>query len=225
MPRLHPAREASFHVLDEAGRALAVADDDLEGLLPGVVAAHARGRGEPVDDERARRLVLRSHATALTTQLLAARRPLEGRYFTIVRCFRRPRQVDATHTADFFMIDCLAVGEELGFGHLLGLMRTCMEALTGDGEARFVPGYEPFVEPSVYLVKRGVDSRDFAGGGILRPEVTGPLGVDVPVLAFWLGLNRIAMELLGLTDVRHLYPASLGTLRALPSPIPSAGVR
>jgi phenylalanyl-tRNA synthetase alpha chain len=54
------------------------------------------------------------------------------------------------------------------------------------------------------------------GAGIFRPEVTEPLGVDVPVLAWGLGLERLAMVVLGLDDIRDLYMSDVEWLREEP---------
>jgi len=51
------------------------------------------------------------------------------------------------------------------------------------------------------------------GMGIFRPEVTIPLGIKNPVLAWGGGIERIAMLKYGLDDVRELYNNNLGWLR------------
>jgi len=57
---------------------------------------------------------------------------------------------------------------------------------------------------------------ELGGSGIFRPEVTEPIGVKNPVLAWGLGLERLAMLKLGLTDIRDLYISDLGWLRKNP---------
>jgi len=52
--------------------------------------------------------------------------------------------------------------------------------------------------------------------GIFRPEVTQPLGIGNPVLAWGVGIERIAMMRFGLGDVRDLYDNNLRWLRSLP---------
>src|SRR5208283_389619 len=46
-------------------------------------------------------------------------------------------------------------------------------------------------------------------GGVLRPEVLGPLGVEVPVLAWGIGVMRLAMVALGCNDIRELFQEDL----------------
>jgi len=70
------------------------------------------------------------------------------------------------------------------------------------------------VEPEVYFEPKKA-WLELGGAGIFRPEVTQPLGVDCPVLAWGLGLERLAMLKLGLDDIRHFYYRNdLGMLRS-----------
>jgi phenylalanyl-tRNA synthetase alpha chain len=55
---------------------------------------------------------------------------------------------------------------------------------------------------------------ELGGAGLFRPEVTRPLGVKVPVIAWGLGLDRMAMTALGLSDIRDLFTPDLEQLRA-----------
>jgi phenylalanyl-tRNA synthetase alpha chain len=57
---------------------------------------------------------------------------------------------------------------------------------------------------------------EMGGMGIFRPEVTQPLGIRNPVLAWGVGIERIAMLRFGLDDVRDLYNNSLSWLRSVP---------
>ena len=55
------------------------------------------------------------------------------------------------------------------------------------------------------------------GAGIFREEVTVPLGINYPVLAWGLGVSRIAMLRLGLKDLRYLHRSDVAFLRETPS--------
>ena len=55
---------------------------------------------------------------------------------------------------------------------------------------------------------------ELGGAGLLRPEVTQPLGVDVPVIAWGLGLDRMAMVALEIHDIRNLFSADLEMIRS-----------
>jgi len=54
---------------------------------------------------------------------------------------------------------------------------------------------------------------DLFGMGIFRPEVTNPLGITKPVLAWGGGIERIAMLTFGLDDVSEFYNNNLSWLR------------
>jgi len=55
---------------------------------------------------------------------------------------------------------------------------------------------------------------ELGGSGIFRPEVTEPLGIDVPVIAWGLGIDRMAMMALDIHDIRDLFSADLSFIRA-----------
>jgi phenylalanyl-tRNA synthetase alpha chain len=57
---------------------------------------------------------------------------------------------------------------------------------------------------------------ELGGSGIFRPEVTEPLGISSPVLAWGLGLERLAMLIFDLTDIRELYQSDFAFLRNQP---------
>jgi phenylalanyl-tRNA synthetase alpha chain len=81
---------------------------------------------------------------------------------------------------------------------------------------QFRPAFFPYTEPSVeifvYLESRR-DWVEMGGAGVFRPEVTEPLGCRVPVLAWGLGLERLAMFRYGLSDIRELYVSDLQWLK------------
>ena len=55
---------------------------------------------------------------------------------------------------------------------------------------------------------------ELGGSGIFRPEVTEPLGITVPVLAWGLGIDRMALTSMGLRDIRDLFTNSLEDVRS-----------
>ena len=54
---------------------------------------------------------------------------------------------------------------------------------------------------------------EFAGAGIFRPEITESLGIKGPVLAWGMGVDRLAMFKLGIKDIRLLFSDDLTWLR------------
>lgn len=173
----------------------------------------SRGWGYKFDHEFTRRQVLRSQGTVLSAhQLTKAKVP--GKYFGIVRCFRYD-QVDATHGADFYQTEGIVLGKDVNLRNLLGLLKMFAEEIAGAEEVKYVPGYFPFTEPSIEVhIKHPVLGWfELGGAGIFRPEVTKSLGVDCPVLAWGLGIDRMALMHLGLNDLRELFTPNIDAVR------------
>ncbi len=218
MPQFHPARAIhDVYFVKEPSHARAIP----EPFLSEVAAAHERGGktqsvgwGYDYDRERARRLVLRSQGTAVSARTLAAGPKVPGKYFSIARCFRYD-QVDATHATDFFQVEGIVLGLDINFRTLLGLLELFAREVAQAKEIRFLPAYFPFTEPSVELHVRHprLGWMELGGAGLFRPEVTRPLGVEVPVIAWGLGLDRMAMVALGIHDIRDLFTADLELIR------------
>ncbi len=102
------------------------------------------------------------------------------------------------------------------FRQLIGILKEFYGQL-GFTRLRFRPGYFPYTEPSMEVeVQWRGKWMELGGSGIFRPEVTEPLGIKEPVLAWGLGLERIAIMYLGLNDIRELYFSDLDWLRKLP---------
>lgn len=165
--------------------------------------------------KEAGRLILRSHTTCLSARTLL-RRDLEipGMYFSIGRCYR-PEVLDKTHLTEFNQVEGIVVAKDLTLRDLLGVLEKFAIDVAGADEAKFVPDYFPFTEPSVELraYKKGYGWIEFGGSGIFRPEVTLPLGIEVPVLAWGLGIDRLFMMKAGIDDVRQIFSLDLDWLR------------
>jgi phenylalanyl-tRNA synthetase alpha chain len=173
----------------------------------------SRGWGYSFDHEFTRRQVLRSQGTVLSAhQLTKAKIP--GKYFGVARCFRYD-QVDATHGADFYQTEGIVLGKDVNLKTLLGLLKMFAEEIAGAEEVKYVPGYFPFTEPSIEVhIKHPVLGWfELGGSGIFRPEVTKALGIDVPVLAWGLGIDRMALMHLGLNDLRELFTPDIESVR------------
>ena len=219
MPQFHAARdEHDVYFIKEPRHASHLAEPYLER----VAATHAdgwqtgsRGWGYRFDPEFARRTILRSHGTVVSAKTLT-RAKVPGKYFGIMRCFR-PDDVDASHLADFYQTEGIVLGEHVNLKTLLGLLKLFAEEVAGadSADVRYEPAYFPFTEPSVEVFIRHptVGWIELGGSGIFRPEVTRPLGVDVPVLAWGLGIDRMAMMSLGIDDIRDLFSPDLDQVR------------
>ena len=165
--------------------------------------------------QRAQRLVLRSQGTAVSAHTLASKPKIPGKYFSIARCFRYDK-VDATHAPDFYQVEGIVLGEDIHFRTLLGLLKLFGVEMAKAQEMKFLPAYFPYTEPSVELHAKHshLGWMELGGAGLFRPEVTLPLGVSVPVIAWGLGLDRMAMMALGINDIRDLFSVDLDFVRA-----------
>ena len=214
MPQFHPARDIhDVYFVAEPVYGAPI----QEPYLSQVAAAHegkttygTRGWGYVFDRERARRLILRSQGTALSARQLTARPNIPGKYFSMARCFRYDT-VDATHAPDFIQIEGIVLGQDISMRHLLGMLMVFAKELAQAKEVRAVPDYFPFTEPSVEMrmLHPVLGWVELGGAGLFRPEVTRPLGIDVPVIAWGLGIDRMALVALGKNDIRHLFSNSL----------------
>jgi phenylalanyl-tRNA synthetase alpha chain len=191
-----------------------------EPFLSRVAAAHEDGGGSGsrgwqyhFDRDFTRRLILRSQGTVLSAhQLTQAKVP--GKYFGIVRCFRYDK-VDATHLSDFYQTEGIVLGDEVNLRTLLGFLEMFAKEIAGATEVKYVPGYFPFTEPSIEVhIKHPVLGWfELGGSGIFRPEMTKALGVNAPVLAWGIGIDRMALMNLGLNDLRELFSNDIEQVR------------
>ncbi len=153
----------------------------------------------------AKKPVLRTHTTAVTARALARIKP-PAKVFCIGRTFRN-ETVDFKHLPEFTQIDGIVADENVSFKDLLGYLKEFYSRL-GFEKIRFRPAYFPYtemsVEPEIYLEEKN-EWLEMGGAGIFRQEVTEPLGINVPVLAWGLSLERPIMLKLGLDDIRNFY--------------------
>jgi phenylalanyl-tRNA synthetase alpha chain len=191
-----------------------------EPYLSNVKAVHenggksgSRGWNYQFDNEFTRRLILRSQGTVLSAhQLHKAKIP--GKYFGIARCFRYDK-VDATHLSDFYQTEGIVLGNDVNLKTLLGFLEMFAKEIAGATEVKYVPGYFPFTEPSieVHIKHPKLGWFELGGSGIFRPEVTKAMGIDVPVLAWGIGIDRMALMALGLNDLRELFSEDIERVR------------
>ncbi|MEM3627160.1 MAG: phenylalanine--tRNA ligase subunit alpha [Candidatus Bathyarchaeia archaeon] len=220
MPQDHPAREI-FGIYFVKSPRYGMLDDYKDNLL-NVKRTHENGwrTGSTgwkytYSTREAARLILRGHGTCQSVRtLLSKDLEIPGRYFSIVRCYR-PEVVDKTHLTEFNQVEGIVVDKDLTLRDLLGVLEKFAIEIAGADEVKFKPDYFPFTEPSVELsaYKKGYGWIEFGGSGIFRPEVTLPLGVDVPVIAWGLGVDRLFMMKAGIDDIRYIFSQDLDWIR------------
>jgi phenylalanyl-tRNA synthetase alpha chain len=116
---------------------------------------------------------------------------------------------------EFQQMEGVMVGEKLNLRNLIYVISKFYSKL-GFNEIKFWPTFFPYTEPSLQtmvFVKETGRWMELGGMGVFRPEVTLPLGVKNPVLAWGLGLDRLVMLRYEVTDIRQLFGANIGWLR------------
>nr|MBA3272254.1 phenylalanine--tRNA ligase subunit alpha [Chthoniobacterales bacterium] len=139
-------------------------------------------------------------------------------------------EVDATHSAQFHQIEGLYVDDNVTVGDLKGTLEFFLRELLGaDAEIRFRPHFFPFTEPSFEVdvkskaLKGGEKWLELAGCGMVHPavfeEVNHSRGDEAydpekySGFAFGLGMDRLAMILFDIPDIRLFAQNDLRFLR------------
>ena len=131
------------------------------------------------------------------------------------RCFRRDT-TDATNSASFTQVEGLYVDKGVTVRDLKAILDFLMKSLLGpDAKTRFRPHFFPYTEPSfemdassAHLAKVGKEWVELGGCGMVDPNVFEAVGYDPSVYsgyAFGFGIERIAMIMYGIDDIRYFY--------------------
>jgi phenylalanyl-tRNA synthetase alpha chain len=172
--------------------------------------------------------LLRTHTSTVQIRTMESMRP-PVRVVCPGRVFRH-EQLDATHSAVFHQVEGLVVDENIGFADLKGHLQTFLEKLLGSStRTRFRPSFFPFTEPSTEVdVKclfcpgtgcpacKHTGWMEILGAGIVHPNVLKAVGYDPEKwsgFAFGIGVERVAMLLHGVRDLRDFYSNDLRFLR------------
>lgn len=215
IPQDHPARELqdTFFMKNPEKSRLSSKEDEIAER---VKQTHedgwdtgSTGWQYQWEREETEKNVLRTHTTSVSAKKLSElnKEDLPKKYFTVSRAFRN-ETVDRTHLAEFYQTDGIVVGEDLNFKNLKGYISEFFEKM-GYEEFRLIPSYYPYTEMSVEVQVWSEEDQEWmgmGGAGMFRPEVTKPLlGFEARVLAWGLGIPRIAMKAAGIKDIRELY--------------------
>ena len=233
VPQQHPARDLqdTFYISDpveadlprpEGEEGEPSSSDSSKSTAPShsqylknVHAVHEHGAFSsvgyhyPFSIPTTRRLLLRTHTTAVSTSMLYAlsQNPRPARYFSIDRVFRN-ESVDATHLAEFHQVEGVIADYGLTLGGLIGFMEVFFSKM-GIRNLRFKPAYNPYTEPSLEIfsyhpgLKKTVE---IGNSGMFRPEMLEPMGLpkDMRVFGWGLSLERPTMIKYGVSNIREL---------------------
>lgn len=175
-------------------------------------------------------LLLRTHTSPVQIREMEATSP-PIRIIAPGRVFRNETP-DASHAAEFYQLEGLAVGPDIRFGELKGVLTSFLHELFGPGcGVRFRAGFFPFTEPSTEVdiecvvcsgegcpVCKRTGWVELLGAGMVDPRVFRAVGYDpdeVTGYAFGLGVDRICMMLAGMNDIRLLLDNDVRFLRTV----------
>ena len=134
----------------------------------------------------------------------------------------RSDEVDATHSPIFHQLEGLVIDKGITMCDLKGALAVFAKELFGeDTKVRFRPHHFPFTEPSAEMdvtcfacggkgcrVCKGEGYIELLGCGMVHPKVLKMSGIDPEEysgFAFGMGLERVAMQRYGITDLRLLF--------------------
>ena len=215
-PQDHPAREMqdTFYISAQTQPPISASKDQISKIS----RVHKERWNRQWNVQEAQRLVLRTHTTPVTVQHLAKVKSSDvGRFFSVGRVFRNEK-VSYKHLVEFHQVEGVSTSEEASIRDVMGLQKE-FYAKMGIKRIKFWPTFFPYTEPSLQSMVYNEKLEKWVelfGMGIFRPEVTKPLGIKNPVLAWGGGIERIAMLRFGLDDVRELYGNKLAWLRSVP---------
>jgi len=166
--------------------------------------------------------LLRTHTSSVQIRTMLKGAP-PIRIVSPGRVYRRDTS-DATHSANFHQLECLYVDKKVTVRDLKALLDYIFTSLLGkDTKTRFRPHYFSYTEPSFevdltahHLPKVKKEWIEIGGCGMVDPTVFEAVGYDPEVwtgYAFGMGLERLAMLLYGIDDIRYFYQNDLRFLK------------
>ena len=178
----------------------------------------------PVPDGGRAATLLRTHTSGMQIRYMEQHEP-PVRIIAPGRVYRRDN-FDATHTPMFTQVEGLVVDEGISLGDLKGTLNAFAEEFFDAQVAtRFRPSFFPYTEPSAELDVecQGCGGRggnlckytgwiEILGCGMVHPAVFEAVGYDstrVTGFAFGMGIERLALRLYGVDDIRMFYENDL----------------
>ena len=170
-------------------------------------------------------MLLRTHTSPVQIRTMLSSKP-PIRMICPGAVFRR--DFDITHTPMFHQVEGLVVDKsgEVSFANLKFILEDFLKHMFGDVTVRFRPSFFPFTEPSAEvdiscIFCKGEGCRvcshtgwlEVLGCGVVDPNVFKAVGYkDVSGYAFGLGVERFAMLLHRVPDLRSLFEGDLRLL-------------
>jgi len=172
--------------------------------------------------------LLRTHTSPVQIRTMLSQKP-PIRMISPGAVFRR--DYDLTHTPMFHQVEGLVVDkkEKVSFANLKFILESFLVHMFGDVKVRFRPSFFPFTEPSAEvdiscIFCKGEGCRvcsytgwlEVLGCGVVDPNVFKAVGYnDVSGYAFGLGVERFAMLLNKINDLRIMYEGDIRLMEQL----------
>jgi phenylalanyl-tRNA synthetase alpha chain len=196
----------------------------------GASAPHGSLASDAAAPDQRPATLLRTHTSAMQIRYMEQHAP-PVRVIAPGRVYRRDN-LDFTHTPMFQQVEGLVVGERVTMAELKGSIIGCLRELFGaETGVVFRPSFFPYTEPSadVFITCRACGGSgcpvckrtgwlEVLGCGMVHPAVFEAVGYDPRVtgFAFGIGIERIAMLMLGVDDIRQFYENDLRFLEQFP---------
>lgn len=173
--------------------------------------------------------LMRTHTSPVQVRTMQAAMPNQPiRIIAPGKVYRR--DYDATHSPMFHQVEGLVIDKNISFSDLKGTLELFIHEIFGkEVGVRFRPSFFPFTEPSAEVdiscvmcsghgcrVCSGTGWLEILGAGMVHPRVLEMSNFDpnqVSGFAFGMGVERIAMLLYGIDDLRLFYENDLRFLR------------
>lgn len=160
--------------------------------------------------------VLRTHTSPVQIRsMLNSHPPLA--FVSAGKVYRKDD--DSTHLPMFHQVEGIYVDECVNFAQLKDLIHKIIYSIFDKNtKIRFRPSYFPFTEPSAEVDILSDEGKwlEVLGCGIVNPIVLENCNISSDKysgLAFGLGVERIAMLLYGVNDIRDFYKSNLDFLK------------
>ena len=170
--------------------------------------------------------LLRTHTSGVQIRTMEKFKAPPVRMIAPGAVFRR--DMDLTHTPMFHQVEGLVVeqGDRVSFANLKYALEEFLRYMFGDVKVRFRPSFFPFTEPSTEVdiscifchgegcrVCKQTGWLEVLGSGVVDPNVFKAVGwKNVSGYAFGLGVERFAMLLHGIPDLRSLFEGDIRLL-------------
>lgn len=171
--------------------------------------------------------LLRTHTSPVQVRTMMAYEP-PIRIIAPGAVYRRDD--DITHSPIFHQIEGLHIEKGCNMRHLKGILEQFAQSLFGsETQIRLRPSFFPFTEPSVEVdigcifckqagcrICKQSGWIEILGAGIVDPKVLSDGGIDPEVWSGWafgIGIERVAMLLHGISDIRLFFESDLRFLR------------